>query len=116
MKKKIRIPVILLVLILAFSSCTINKRVYMKGYHMEWKQRTYGNNIGATAKTESEADPVLIHEAAEDPSFCPPEAPVAELIASATEEPVLIPKSDWRIVEVQPVAAVPEVKKHTSSA
>ena len=44
-----------LALTVILSSCTMEKRQYMSGYHIEWLRNNHGNNIQSTAKADTPA-------------------------------------------------------------
>jgi hypothetical protein len=74
------------------SGCSVNKRVYMKGYNLEWNSGVPKNE---TEETE------IAQIAAEEPAELSPETPaVATLSASVAEDPELVvPDREWSIVE-----------------
>lgn len=108
---------------IVFSSCTVEKRRYMDGYHVEFfGKKDKSSKVESTQEDKAVAEVKEINASA--PVAIAPAAPAqqvasAELTASATEQLVLTPSSKInKVVAAQTVvaekkAAQQEVKKDT---
>lgn len=85
--------------VLFASSCTVEKRKYMSGYHVEWKHRTEMAQAKPAEKLQLVAESTTV-EAAVVTEYAAAPVPVAEVNA----------------IPVQPVALIPTAKKQQAPA